>query len=354
MRRGAPFISHSLNFQPTDWDDALFMLRDGDDHRLHGRDAGREFEPALVAVRHDERADETGGNAPARLIRILEFAVTVEIFDLERGREVFAEIMRGAGLQRFAVQHHRFHRVGVHRPRELLLLRLFAREDLDGEDVLHELAVDFEHFESLLSRLFFGGVEGVPFLPEELARPEEGTGGLLPPDDVRPLVDEQGQIAVALHPLGVHVADDGLGSRAHDELLFKLRIADMRDKRDLGREAFHVLRLLHEVAQGDEHREIGILVPCRFETAVEFLLDVLPDLVAVRADDHRALDGAVVHQLRLQDDVGVPLRKIFGHVRDLFYEFVVLLHIALRGLRSRRRPRPLRLRLRRNRSRQMR
>ena len=28
-------------------DDALFMLRDGDDHRLHGRDAGREFEPAL-------------------------------------------------------------------------------------------------------------------------------------------------------------------------------------------------------------------------------------------------------------------------------------------------------------------
>ena len=81
-------------------DDALFMLRDGDDHRLHGRDAGREFEPALVAVRHDERADETGGNAPARLIRILEFAVTVEIFDLERGREVFAEIMRSAGLQR--------------------------------------------------------------------------------------------------------------------------------------------------------------------------------------------------------------------------------------------------------------
>ena len=178
-----------------------------------------------------------------------------------------------------------------------VFLPVSSRQDGHRKAGLCKLFIDGEHLHRLFHRLLFGGVDGVTLLPEELARAEEGTGGLLPAHDVRPLVHEDGKIAVRLDPLAVHRADDGLRSRA--ERLCKLFSARVRDDGDFGRKAFDVLCLLRHEGHGDEEREVSVLMPRLLEALVELLLDIFPDGVPVRADDHRALDGAVVDELGL-------------------------------------------------------
>ena len=92
--------------------------------------------------------------------------------------------------------------------------------------------------------LFCGFVRGVSFLPEELGRPQERPRHLLPAHDVRPLVEQDRQIAPRLDPLGVHRADDRFGCRADDQLLLELLAAAVRHIRHLRREALDVLGFL--------------------------------------------------------------------------------------------------------------
>ena len=68
--------------------------------------------------------------------------------------------------------------------------------------------------------------------------------------------------------------------------------------------------------------------PVALKRAVERLLDQLPDRVAVRPDDHAALDGRVVGQLRAADDVEIPAGKVLRAGSDFGDErvgFVVFL-----------------------------
>ena len=64
-----------------------------------------------------------------------------------------------------------------------------------------------------------------------------------------------------------------------------------------------------------------------FEFAVHDALDVLPDRVAVGAQDREALDGRILDQLRLAADIGVPLGKIDLHIGDLL-DFLFFRHIV--------------------------
>ena len=56
--------------------------------------------------------------------------------------------------------------------------------------------------------------------------------------------------------------------------------------------------------------KVRVDVAGRLEAIVELPLDVLPDRVAVRPDDHAALDRRVVGQLRLADDIQIPAGEI--------------------------------------------
>src|SRR6185437_2709462 len=72
-----------------------------------------------------------------------------------------------------------------------------------------------------------------------------------------------------------------------------------------------------EEALGDEEREVGVDVAGLLDAAVQVGLDRLPYGVAVGADDHAALHGAVVGHLGLQDHVEIPLREVLAAGRDL-------------------------------------
>ena len=61
------------------------------------------------------------------------------------------------------------------------------------------------------------------------------------------------------------------------------------------------------------------------EFAVHDPLHILPDGVAIGAQDGKALDGGVLHQFGLPAHVRVPLRKIDLHVGDLLPDSVRLL-----------------------------
>ena len=124
--------------------------------------------------------------------------------------------------------------------------------------VSQSLRVQVENHPRFGFGLLRGLVRGVPFLPEELGRAQERPRHLLPAHDVRPLVDQDRQIAPRLHPLRVHRADDRFRGRTDDQLLFELLAAAVRDVGDLRREALDVLRLLVQQALGNEQREVRV------------------------------------------------------------------------------------------------
>ena len=150
------------------------------------------------------------------------------------------------------------------------------------------------------------------FLPEKFRRAEEDTRPELPTDDIRPLVQEEGQVAVALNPACHDLAEEGLAGWPHDDWLFKPPPACMGDDGKLGAEPGDVLGLFAHVALRDEQRQVDVLGPGRLDPLIDLGLDALPEGVAVGTDDHGAPDGAILGELGLGQDVLVPLGEIFG------------------------------------------
>ncbi len=174
--------------------------------------------------------------------------------------EVLAELVAGAHLQRLAVAHHRFACERVGGARETFARGLESDDDRHREHVDHEVLVDLvEDADRVVARVHLRRVRGVTLLPEELAGAQEEARAQLPAHDVRPLVEEQRKVAVALDPLGHELADDGLARRSHDDRLVELLAAGDGDHRQLGAEALDVLGLPLEVRLGDEQREVGVL-----------------------------------------------------------------------------------------------
>lgn len=56
----------------------------------------------------------------------------------------------------------------------------------------------------------------------------------------------------------------------------------------------------------DEGGEVCILMPRLFETAVQVLLQKLPQCIAIGPNDHCSADRAIAGQLSFPDDVYIP------------------------------------------------
>ncbi len=107
----------------------------------------------------------------------------------------------------------------LHRAGKSFALRFFAGENRDREMIAHERFVNVEHLLGFGPRFGFGLVHGVAFLPEKFGRAQEQTRPHFPADDVGPLVDEDRQIAIGLHPLRVARADDRFRCWPNDQRL---------------------------------------------------------------------------------------------------------------------------------------
>ena len=233
--------------------------------------------------------------------------------------------MGGACLDRLAVLDHRLDTVSADSTGKAFTLRLLTPNHGNRQPFSSEGIVDTEHLLRLLNRFDFGLMSRVPFLPEELGSAQEKTRTQLPADDVRPLIQKDGKITVGLHPLGIGCTDDGLGCRADNQRLGELTSGHefpvlefetvVGDHCAFLGESLDMLSLLLQVAQGNEEREVSVLVACRLEHSVERPLHPLPKSVTPRTDHHASAHLGILGHLRTPDDLLVPLGKIFFATR---------------------------------------
>ena len=74
------------------------VFTDGHDHDLVRRELWGQNKPLIVAMHHDDRADQSSGKAPRSCPAMLQRAALVEIANFEGFREILAQIVRGSGL----------------------------------------------------------------------------------------------------------------------------------------------------------------------------------------------------------------------------------------------------------------
>ncbi len=120
-------------------------LVDRHDHDLVLREARGRDQPEIVSVRHDERADQSGRDAPGGVPHVVEPTRRGLERDLERPREILAEVVTGARLQRAVVLHQPLAAVRAQGAGEALAVGLPSGQHRHRHPLLHEGAVDPEH-----------------------------------------------------------------------------------------------------------------------------------------------------------------------------------------------------------------
>src|SRR5205807_3719323 len=146
-------------------------------------------ESVIVAMHHDEGADEPGGHPPTGRPPELLCAGARLILDPARARKILPEKMRGATLDRLSVLRHRFDAERLDGAGKTFALGFLAAENRDGEMIAHELFVNTEHLLGFRARLGLGLVHGVTLLPEEFGSAEKNARAHLPADNIGPLID---------------------------------------------------------------------------------------------------------------------------------------------------------------------
>ncbi|MDB6071604.1 MAG: hypothetical protein JWL81_2775, partial [Verrucomicrobiales bacterium] len=142
---------------------AIFFRGDGEDDNLVGGDAGRQDEAIVIAVGHDEGADEAGADAPGGGPGELARAAAAGELDVGGFGEVLAEEVAGARLDGFAVLHHGLDAQGAFRAGEAFALGFFTGDDGECEVVAGEGFVDAEHLLGFREGFLTGFVGGVAF-----------------------------------------------------------------------------------------------------------------------------------------------------------------------------------------------
>src|SRR2546429_4089284 len=95
-------------------------------------------------------------------------------------REVLAEVVRGAHLQRLAVHHHALDRGRVLGARKLLAVGLATGEDWNRAPLLGDTAAAVEHLPAFFPRPRPGLVKGMGLLPAGLPSAQGETRARLP------------------------------------------------------------------------------------------------------------------------------------------------------------------------------
>ena len=83
-------------------------------------------------------------------------------------------------------------------------------------------------------------------------------------------------------------------------------------------EALDMLGLTGEEALGDEEGEVGVLVTGLFEHAVELVVHLLPDGIAIGFYHHATADGALLGEVGADDEFIVPFGVVFAAFGKVF------------------------------------
>ena len=120
---------------------AFLRLLDRNDHHLNRCDSRWQHEAVVIAVYHDDAADQTGAHAPGGLVYVLQLVLFIRVLDFKGFCKSIAKVMARSGLKRLAVVHQCLDRVGSFCSGEFLLVGLLAADNRHGQDFLTEIGV---------------------------------------------------------------------------------------------------------------------------------------------------------------------------------------------------------------------
>ncbi len=201
-------------------------------------------------------------------MRVRLLVVYVVEGDVESAGEVLAHVVTRPGLKRLAVAHHGLDGVRNLGPGKTFAGGFFTLKDRQRAPRFSKIGVDVDHLRGFGEGFVGVGVSGVALLPQKLGGPQKGAGSQLPAHHVRPLVVQKGQVAVRLHPLAVHLADDRFRSRTDGQGFLELFAPGVRDHRELRRKALDVARFTLEKAHRNQQWKVQVFVSGRLEHIV--------------------------------------------------------------------------------------
>ncbi len=123
----------------------LRFARDRHDDDLRGRDRGWKPQALVVAMHHDDGAEQPRRNAPARLPCVLKLIALIEEANLERLGEILSEEVRGPALQRASIGHQPLDGVGLIGAGKSFGRALAPDDQRNREEVLYKLSVNLQH-----------------------------------------------------------------------------------------------------------------------------------------------------------------------------------------------------------------
>ena len=172
-----------------------------------------------------------------------------------------------------------------------------------------------------------GSVHSVTLLPEEFSGAKEGTCGLFPSYYGAPLVINLGEVSIGFDNVCIMLTEESFGGRSDAKTLGESFLASHCNPSNLRSKALYVILFLFEERFGNKHRHINIFNACFLESCVENLLYILPDSVAVGANDHTTLYAGIINKVGFLNDVGIPFSKILIHRGDFGNQlFIIFCH----------------------------
>ena len=303
---------------------AGFVGGNGNDDHLHRGNGRGQDQTVVIAVGHDDSADQTSRSAPAGLEGVLQGVVAAGKCNVIGAAELIAKIVAGAALQGFAVLHHGFDGIGSLSTGKLFLIGLAAFQHGDAQIMLGKVGIAVQLLLGLSLGLLGSLVDGVAFLPPELTGAQERASGFFPANHAAPLIVQHRQVTVRMQHMAEMVAEHRFAGGAHSKALFQRVRTACSDPGNFGGKAVYQLALLFQQAFGDQHRHGHVFVAGCLKAAIQNFLDVLPDCIAIGAQHNKALDAGIFNQLCLGADIRIPLCEINFLCGDCFDHFFLI------------------------------
>ena len=215
--------------------------------------------------------------------------------------------------------HQSFDRISCFCTRKLFFFCFLPADHRNCKHFFTELRVYVQHLFCPLLRFLRCCMRRMPFLPQKFTRTQKRPGFLLPSDNRTPLIIYFWKIAVRLDVIFIKITKQRLRSRSDTKSFQQLALPAMRHPRHLRRKAFHMIFFFIQKTFRNKQRHIHVLYSGFFKTTVQFVLDIFPQRVSCRLDNHTAFHRRIIDQFCFFYYIGIPLREILLHTCNGFH-----------------------------------
>ena len=260
-------------------------------------------------------------------MNILELVVLVcKLYSKCLGKSI-SEVVACSWLKCLAIVHKCLYCVCCLCSGKLLLLCLLSTDNRHSQNILTEISVQIQHLYCSCLSLLGCCMSCVSLLPQEFSWTKERSCLLLPTHYWTPLIIYPWQITIWLNIILVEIAEQSLWCRSYTHTLCKRIESTICNPCYLRCKSLNVILLFLKKAFWNKHRHVHILHSCSLESLIKLLLYKLPDCISCRLDSHTSLHVGIRDKSCLEDNISIPLCKIFIHGSNSFNHLLIVCHL---------------------------